>query len=215
MKTKLYYEEGKKEDLKGGWLVLLVCVFIVAIIVATIFFGSRAKGQSWAESNRGLYPQSAQVTFNAPNLSIGLIYGYLFQKSVAGLPIGLYGEFTSTLPKSWRLTTNQYYYQFNNYVWERQYSIGATLTLPTAMHCAHFIVMTGIVYHDHPGRWVDSGLRPGNYVAGYNSTSLIGCDLGVQLQQKHARVHLKTDIVNWFRYTEFGFGYCWSYHKSM
>jgi hypothetical protein len=159
--------------------------------VIFLFISLTGFSQRWQDENRGLYPQSIQVTINARNSAVGLRYGYLFQKPLFGVPVGLYGSFSNTIKPDMR---------YNNYSWERKIAIGGMITLPYSreMQGIHTILTLGAVYNSHPSIKMDD---PGLY-----QTSPWGCDIGVQLQKNRTTGHISIDVLNFMRYVELGIG---------
>lgn len=165
-------------------------------ILILIFIPSMLLGQRWQDSNRGLYPQSVQASYNARNTAVGLRYGYLFQKQ----PLGLYTSFSNTIAPN---------PDYINYEWERKYSLGGMLTLPYVreMKGIHTFFTVGAVYNSHPTANTDKGLMPGQYDGELYYTTNWGCDIGFEWQIKHFKCHLTVDAINFMRYVEFGAGY--------
>ena len=121
-----YYYEKARTDLKGCRQTSLVLLILLVLMVISIFTCKAIKAQSWQYENKGLYPNSIQGTLNARNESIGIRYTYLLQQPIFHMPLGIYGSFANTIPISWRLPNYEFY---NNYAWERKYSIGLLITL--------------------------------------------------------------------------------------
>jgi hypothetical protein len=72
----------------------------------------------------------------------------------------------------------------------------------------------GLIGYELPVNNYDKGLKPGQTMGSAEHTTPFGCKIGVRLQMYHFTAHLKTDIVNWMRYTQFGCGYTFSFHKG-
>jgi len=172
---------------------------MLTIICILICICSRLKAQSWSNENRGLYPQSVQLNYNPMNTALGVRYGYLFQRPVLNMPLGVYVTFSNTI------NPNPHYI---NYAWERKYSIGGTITAPydLEMHGIYTMFTLGLVYNEHPRANQDLSLPPGQFMAGYKATSNFGLDIGVMIQLNHLAFHLKADAVNWMSYVEVGAG---------
>ena len=65
------------------------------LIIVLFLISNTIYSQKWQDENRGLYPNSLQITINAPNEMIGIIYGYSFKNPVFKMPFGIYGEFSN------------------------------------------------------------------------------------------------------------------------
>lgn len=206
-----YYES--RTDTNGCRTASMIGLILFIMFCIGLCTAYKSYGQSWSNENKGLYPNSVQVSINRPNESIGLIYSYLPQSPICGAPIGLYSEINSTIPKSWH---SSQYYEYNNYEWQRKYSLGLSITLPHTFGdgIVHTMFTAGIVYNDHPRTIYDQNVNPGNFTGDYQHTTTFGCDIGIRMQCKHFTAHLKTDVVNFMRYTQFGCGYCFSFYKS-
>lgn len=171
------------------------------LTVIFLFISLIGFSQRWQDSNRGLYPQSIQVTYNVKNTAIGLRYGYLFNKPVMEMPLGWYASFSNTI--------NPYYMNNvggNNYDWERKYSLGGMVQLPYSrkMNGTHTFLTVGVVYNSHKDPYLD---YPGRYDANLYYTSNVGCDIGIEQQRGRVKWHLTVDALNFMRYVEFGCGY--------
>jgi hypothetical protein len=166
-------------------LKLIDLVLKFGICLALWSIANRTYAQSWQDSNRGLYPQSIQATVNPKNTAIGFRYGYLFKEQ----PFGLYASFSNTISPNT---------DYNNYDWERKYSLGGMVQLPynIKMRGIHTFFTVGAVYNQHPEIAQDK-----------YATSVIGCDVGVEFQIHHYRCHLTVDVVNFMRYIQIGCGY--------
>lgn len=166
----------------------LVVKFIIAVALAIMC--ERGNAQHWQDTNRGLYPQSIQATLNAKNTAAGIRYGYIFQKQ----PLGVYASFSNTIAPDM---------DYNNYEWERKYSLGGMITLPYVrdMRGTHTFFTLGLVYNEHPTSTLVS------YDSNLYFTSDFGCDVGMEFQLHHFKAHLTVDVVNFMRYVEFGAGF--------
>ena len=173
MKTEIW------ELIKKEWML------IITYILLGIAFGQRCHGQSWQDSNRGLYPQSIQATINAKNTAVGLRYGYLFREQ----PLGIYASFSNTIASN---------LDYNNYAWERKYSLGGMVQLPynRKMRGIHTFFTLAAVYNSHDDP----------YDRSMNYTNDIGCDIGMEFQINRYKCHLTVDAINFMRYVEFGCG---------
>jgi len=167
------------------------------LTVIFLFISLTGFSQRWQDANRGLYPQSIQATINVRNTSVGIRYGYLFQKPVLQMPLGVYASFSNTIAPNT---------DYNNYDWERKYSLGGMFTLPYVreMNGIHTFFTLGVVYNSHENPYIDFS---GKYDARLYYTSNVGCDVGMEWQMKHFKCHLTCDVVNFMRYVEFGAGY--------
>lgn len=198
-------------DMKNGHNTIS-CIgkllLIIAFIIGLLSLAQLCNGQKWQNECKGLYPNSIGVTCNAKNHSLGVQYGYLFQKPVFNTPIGLYASYSHTIhPNKW----------INNYDWEEKYAIGLKFALPHAFEdgLTHTFITIGPVWNRHPREWQNENLLPGQSYADIEPTTAIGLDLGVSMQMKRCLVQIvKIDVINWFQYAEFGVSYCFSFHKS-
>ena len=192
--TDQYYES--RTDMQGCRATFWVMVIILIALIFNVFTCHKINGQSWSDTNRGLYPQSVSITYNAHNTALGVNYSYLLQNK----PIGFYTSFSNTINPD---------LDYNNYNWERKYSLGCILTLPHNLEdeYIHTMVTLGLIYNEHPREWQNKDLPIGLYMGNVYSTTPIGCDLGIRIQIKHFTSSLKVDVVNFMRYVEFGCGY--------
>jgi len=192
MKTEIW------DLMKKEWMLILV------YLLMGIFIGQKCKGQRWQDSNRGLYPQSIQTTYNIRNTALGVRYGYLIQKPVLGMPLGIYGSFSNTINPYWNNNVGN-----NNYDWERKYSIGSSVQLhhSIGMHSIHTFFTIAGIYNSHPTANSDKVRPPGQFTAGYYHITDWGCDIGIEQQINHVKWNLTVDFVNFLEYVEFGVGY--------
>lgn len=187
-------KKDKGNDIDSKILPWTIGAFIGILIFLLI--SNKCDAQRWKDTNRGLYPQSLQVSVNAKNSAVGGRYGYLFQNPVLDMPLGVYASFSNTISPN---------PDHNNYAWERKYSLGGMITLPHNMDSeAHTFFTLGVVRNSHPDAFTTS--TPGQYEADVYETANWGCDIGIEMQQKHFKAHLTVDVVNWMRYVEFGCG---------
>ena len=174
---------------------------IIIITLMTIF--PRLNAQRWEDSNRGLYPQSIQSTYNIRNTALGIRYGYLFQNPVLGIPLGVYGSFSNTINPYWNNNVGN-----NNYDWERKFSLGGIIQLPHSlkMNGFHTFFTFAGVYNSHPTANSDKGLMQGQYSGGTYHVTNPGVDIGIEQQINHIKLHLTLDAMNFLEYVEFGVG---------
>jgi hypothetical protein len=201
-----YYDRYK--DPQGCKQAFIVMLVLLGMIILSIILCETIKGQSWQHENKGLYPNSIQGTMNARNESVGIRYTYLFQQPVLNMPLGIYGSFSNTIPINWRLPNYAFY---NNYAWERKYSVGLLITLPTSLEAQgmHSMATIGIIHNSHP--YATNNEYPGRFDPDLYYTNYWGCDIGVQVQINRFTSHLTIDFGNFFRYAEIGAGYCFLY----
>jgi len=161
---------------------------------------TRIDAQRWKDENRGLYPQSIQLNVNVRNTALGIRYGYLFQKPVLSMPIGVYGTFSNTIHPNPK---------YVNYAWERKYSLGFSITSSNAFKSGgtHFMGTMALVYNSHPTANQDLDNFVGEYTGGYYTTTDFGLDIGIMMQKRHFVGHIKADMMNWMKYIEFGAGF--------
>lgn len=172
------------------------------LIIILSFIPLNGFSQRWQDTNRGLYPQSIQTTYNARNTAFGFRYSYLFNKPIMEMPLGCYASFSNTISSN---------INYNNYKWERKLSIGGIIQLPYDLeaHGTHSFFTLGLVYNLHPKANTNKNLMPGQYDSSLYYTSMFGCDIGIEQQYNRFRWHLTVDVINFMRYVEFGFGYCY------
>lgn len=183
--------------------LILKAVLIGMILGILLFIGEKCYGQRWKDSNRGLYPQSIQATYNVRNTALGFRYGYLFNKPVMEIPLGVYVSFSNTINPYWNNNVGN-----NNYDWERKFSLGGSVQLP------HYLKMNGFhtfftfagVYNSHPTANSDKNLMQGQYNGATYHTTNIGVDIGIEQQINHIKWHLTIDAINFLEYVELGAG---------
>lgn len=215
-----YYESQEKKRLQGCRQASMVLAVLLIMILVGIFTCKATHAQSWsratqayARENAGVYPNTVSLTMNVKNESVGLIYGYTPRVPTLNLPIGYYAQISSTIPMSWHRPD---YYKYNNYDWQRKYSLGLSLILPHPWQDSetHTMVTLGAVYNDLPDINTNHKLMPGQYDPDLEYTHKWGMDIGVRWVTHHVTVHIKTDVFNFMQYTEFGCGGNFSWRKS-
>ena len=148
--------------------------------------------------NMGLYPNSVQVTFNPRNTAIGITCGRLIKNG-----FGLYAGFSNTISPN---------PNWNNYDWERKFSLGATAKLFTALHSPfHISVAAGAVRNFHGRINSRYHLLPGQTEGGLKTITNWGCDLGFNLQRRHLVWSILYDPLN--DYAQLGVGIAFKYFK--
>jgi len=173
---------------------------LLKMIIATALMTmcQKMKGQGYTNENKGLYPDSFQGTYNPYNTAIGINYSRLSEKWYGG-----YAGFSNTIDPN---------PIFNNYDWERKYTVGSLITLPTELKATfHTFVIVGINYNTHSDINSQYILQPGQYEAGLRTTQDVSCDIGLALQVHHFKFSIIYDPFN--RFYQFGIGPAFSCFK--
>lgn len=146
--------------------ILLFLSITIVMLAVTV---NKCNAQRWIDENRGLYPQSLQVSYNYRNTGLGIRYGYIFQS----VPFGLYGGFSHTFhPNKYDVV----------YGWERRYTLGGSITIPNRHPVMHLMGTFGGVRNEHPDFYSN---MPGIVDPDINQTNNWGVDLGLQAQINH------------------------------
>ena len=166
----------------------------VQLIGILLIFPVMGFAQRWQDMNRGLLPNSIQMTVNAKNHAVGLKFDHLFES----LPFGVYGSFSRTIkPNLW----------YNNYRWENKYSIGLDITMPQdALIKVHNIMSVALAYNQHPIEWMNESLPAGQYYPHFETTVPVGLDLGWRMIMGKWTAGFQIDVMNFFQYGQFCFG---------
>ena len=172
-------------------------LFKLLIVIVLLLYGilNCLNAQSWQNENRGLYPQSLQITYNARNTATGLRYGYLFQNA----PFGLYFGFSQTI------APNQIY---NTYPWERRFTLGGSLTVPNKHPLMHLMFTFGGAYNWHEDVYSE---KPGQFNPHTSVTNNFGVDVGLQAQIKHLIIGYDVGLLSDVLYCQMRAGF--TYYK--
>jgi hypothetical protein len=170
------------------WIILAAFIAIFILVFTCV---PKAHGQRWIDENRGLYPQSLQVTYNYRNTATGFRYGYLLQK----VPYGMFFGVSQTV------RTNM---AFNTYPWERRVTLGGSVTLPTGFSRLHLMPYAGLAYNWHNDVFVS---MPGIFNADQNMTNNWGVDIGLQAQIKHWMIGYDVGFLSDILYCQMRAGY--------